>query len=168
MRPCQNCGVPIENSQEFCESCSELSLPSKEERAASFEKDYRKRRREEAAQNSDTRPKAGDDAQTRAESQLIIAAIAIPLILMFTIAVLFGMRYGITGFFFTTMIESLVVLVVMRITSEAFYTASSFFNLIVVAVFVISLMLLIYFSPSSFRAQPAVHGPIFQRFANAV
>jgi hypothetical protein len=99
MRPCGNCGAPIENSVELCDECAKLDLPSEAERAASFNRDYRQRRRDVASSESTLDSDDVGQEVEKVKQRFLAAVIALPAVLLLPIAILAGVEYGITGFF---------------------------------------------------------------------
>lgn len=145
MRPCRNCGTPIENAVEYCEECAKLSLPTEAERAASFHQDYLQRRRDEASARLDSGEIDREHEVELRENRIILAAvIGTPLLLLSAIAVLAGLTCGIHGFFVATAVESVVIMVFLGVIQADHWGPPALFlwPLLVLAISAVALVFL--------------------------
>lgn len=143
MRPLRNCGTPIENSVEHCEECAKLDLPTEAKRAASFNQDYRQRRRDEASAKLNSGESDHEHEVEPITNRLILVGVmATPLLLVLAIAVLAGLTYGVHGFFMATAVESVSILVFLGVIQADHWGSPALFQwpLFVLAISVMALV----------------------------
>lgn len=112
MRPCQNCGTPIENSAEYCEECTKLNLPTESERIERVERQQREdskkhRRQQRIASGKQVAERRAKDAADQIWVARFLRLLVIPFLL---IATWIGFRFGLDKFFLATLVESGLVL----------------------------------------------------------
>mgnify|MGYP006899616122 CR=1 FL=1 len=105
MRPCRNCGTPIENSAEFCDECAKLDIPTEAERV---ENQQQKNKRNQRIANG--KQVAHRRKTQAAEQEWVARILRVVCVPFLVIATLVGFQFGLDKFFLATLVESALVL----------------------------------------------------------